>query len=281
MAGSFATFGKHETNDIRLPSGRSTAFTNHHFLFSLAPHSGELIVRDLSPRRLIIEVQNASAEETALYGLHGNNPRQRVIPRIKRPIFLTIGHNATFQLYWFPEVLLGDDIVVQQELLNVARRIAVGGMTMSSADPSQSDITVTSNRNYELRSMNTPLNLGVGTVRKYHTYRRLGSGAFGTVSKVVDLSSGELLAVKELKKGQKNDSWKASFKTEVETIARIKHVRLLHSPADQSDLTMQSLTLPNLCPIRDSASAATSISFSASIMAAWKGSCRSIIASVA
>jgi hypothetical protein len=63
--------------------------------------------------------------------------------------------------------------------------------------------------------------------------RRLGSGQFGEVYKVVDVDSGRLMAVKILKRPvdetrKELDRWKESvyyaLKREVETLARINHV---------------------------------------------------------
>jgi serine/threonine protein kinase len=117
---------------------------------------------------------------------------------------------------------------MQRQLFALAQVLAATGMTMTSADSRQSDLTPSPHARYELRSRHTP-SVGVGNIKPYHAYRKLGSGSFGTVSKVVDLSTGELLAMKELREGKNDDAWKKAFKDEVEIIAKITHVLLPQS----------------------------------------------------
>jgi len=95
-AGNLATFGRHDSNDIILPSVRTEKYNNHHFAFFLEPKSGELIIKDFSNRRTVIEVGHASPEDAVRYALHGTKPRQRVIPRMDREIYLTFGRLTKF-----------------------------------------------------------------------------------------------------------------------------------------------------------------------------------------
>jgi hypothetical protein len=133
-AGRLATFGRHKDNDVRLPSfprpppppsslghatgtvtvtgaaatlhandGRSYQnYRNDHCFFFLAA-SGELILRDLSPCLVHVEVENTTPDEMKLYALHGDprtGSRQRVIPRTSRTIHITIGTSTRFRLLW-------------------------------------------------------------------------------------------------------------------------------------------------------------------------------------
>ena len=116
IEGRLLSFGRHAANDIRLPSGpagdsRSANvngarsghsyqnYRNEHFFFFLAP-SGELILRDLSPCLTTIEIEHAKDDEARLYALHGKDPRQRVIPRTSRSVFIVFGTSTVFRLKW-------------------------------------------------------------------------------------------------------------------------------------------------------------------------------------
>jgi serine/threonine protein kinase len=64
-------------------------------------------------------------------------------------------------------------------------------------------------------------------------YKKLGQGAFGTVSKAVDMATGSLWAVKECRQPDgevMDEAWKTSFKHEVEKLARLRHVSLSLAP---------------------------------------------------
>lgn len=261
--GTLVTFGRHENNDVRLPSfphprrGRAASgetsalaasngfyqnYGDDHFFFFLA-ESGELILRDLSPPLVRIAVDNANPEETTLYALHGSperGPRQRVIPRTTRPIYITFGTNTCFKLKWFPDPVTKNEYS-QAYLAARARSLAVPGMNLT---PPLANLEPPGLHSMELRSHHTPSVASKSVPYKsIHKYQQLGSGGFGVVWKVVDLSSGELWAVKEInttmqvkrkeighakgydfaRKGV-IESVKASLIQEVENMATISHV---------------------------------------------------------
>jgi hypothetical protein len=66
-------------------------------------------------------------------------------------------------------------------------------------------------------------------LRQIPVYKQLGEGAFGTVSKAVDLATGKIWAVKECKKEDKTatEDWKVEFKHEVEKLAQLQHVSFI------------------------------------------------------
>jgi hypothetical protein len=254
-AGRLATFGRHEKSDIRLPSHPRTGATgnthtesaagkgrsyqnyrNDHCFFFLAK-SGELILRDLSPSLVHIEVENGTTEENELYALHGDpatGPRQRVIPRTRRRVYITIGASTHFELLWL-EDRVDTDPSTQSILAANARRLAVRGMTLTPPALSTSH-GPRALYSRELTSRHTPsVGQKPGPFKTCHRYQQLGSGGFGVVYKVVDLSSGELWAVKEINSerkigplGQTREITisvlRDSLIREVETMAKISHV---------------------------------------------------------
>ena len=162
-------------------------YRKQHFFFFLAP-SGELIHRDLNLRLTAVEVANASSGEAALYSQHGDNPRQPVIPRTSREVYITFGINTIFSLLWNPDLLGATPAVAQQNLALHARLLAATGMSLPAPDQESSEPSVS------------------------------------VYSEVVDLASGGLWAVKEIKTGARDDEWKAKFKREVEFAAPLRHV---------------------------------------------------------
>jgi hypothetical protein len=85
---------------------------------------------------------------------------------------------------------------------------------------------------FEKRSPNTPRvpkKFDGNPTRQIYIYKHLGSGAFGSVSKAVDLATGRLWAVKECLPStskDKGETWKVDFKREVEKLATLQHVRI-------------------------------------------------------
>jgi hypothetical protein len=251
-AGRLATFGRHKNNDVTLPShakpkqgkghGENAAaeqnlkassghayqnYRNHHCFFFLAK-SGELILRDLSPRLVHVEVENATPDEATLYALHGS-PRQRVIPRIDRHITIIIGTSTYFALEWANN-LVDPETAPQPSLASQARALAVPGTTPTPPGRCSRSHGSRGLHSRELHSSHTPsVASKAGPIKSCHKYQALGAGGFGTVYKVVDLSSGELWAVKEIdstkKIGSSNLSeLKVSLIQEVETMAKLSHV---------------------------------------------------------
>ncbi|KAJ2981003.1 hypothetical protein NUW58_g6795 [Xylaria curta] len=233
-AGQLVSIGRHEQNDIRLPtsapgshgtrrrtnSGRNYGgYRNHHCFFFLAL-SGELILRDLTHRLTAIEVPNLLGEEQKKYDLHGTNPRQRVIPRGYADIVITLGTSTHFLFRWgtyFHNKREGEQHHLEQEAHGLART----GMTLSIPH----EVQEKQFGKYDLRSRYTPsVSIAPHRYISCHKYEKLGEGGFGVVFKAVDLSSGELWAVKEIKPKAIDDRWKSAFKKEVEMMAPLRHV---------------------------------------------------------
>jgi hypothetical protein len=251
IPGRLLSFGRNERHDVRLPSdapvpgprspnanaGRGQRvrhygnYRNDHFFFFLAP-SGELILRDLSPCLTAIELEHSSTgAERALYALHGENPRQRVIPRTTKSIFITFGASTSFQLRWARgyqgEADMADS-VLQGELAGKALALHMSGMTLTA--PDDDTLVPPMHHSHELRSRYTPPGGSSlsGHSRSIHRYSVLGGGTFGEVSKVVDLNSGELWAVKEIKEDTGDDRWKQCFLTELEILKTLRHEHIVH-----------------------------------------------------
>ncbi|KAH6617149.1 kinase-like domain-containing protein [Chaetomium tenue] len=251
IPGRLLSFGRNEAHDIRLPSeppvpgarndnanggrrarshGNYGNYRNDHFFFFLAP-SGELILRDLSPCLAAIELENSTSTEGYLYALHGKNPRQRVIPRTTRAVFITFGSSTCFMLKWargYQNDADMTDFVVQGQLADKALALHMRGMTLTA--PDEDTLMPPMHHSRELRSRYTPSGGSSlsGHVRPIHKYSVLGSGTFGEVSKAVELSSGELWAVKEIKGDTKDDYWKQCFLAEVEILLTLRHDHIVH-----------------------------------------------------
>lgn len=213
--GYLATFGTHPDNDIVLPPDPSlldrhsnaracNTRTRHaenyhsfHFNFRLAD-SGELILRDLSPCLTTIEVSDASLEEADRYQLHGQSPRQRVIPRARRHVDVVFGRATVFALIWNPAMIEDNSTLAQGSLVQHARQLATTGVVFSGPDdpsiarpgpfePRRSDRVLRSRYNPSVQPQGF-----AKPAKSCHYYRKLGSGTYGVVWKVVDLASGEL-----------------------------------------------------------------------------------------
>lgn len=148
IQGRLASFGKHSDNDIRLPAQPypRERYLGFHLFFYLA-RSGELILRDLSPKRTRIEVENETVDSQLLYQLSGE-PRQRVIPKGQDlQIAIVFGFQTQFHLVWNPTVIAFTDLKSQ------AKMLLPSGLTPTSQEivPRDQD-----NRRYELRSSYAP-----------------------------------------------------------------------------------------------------------------------------
>jgi hypothetical protein len=215
-AGRLASFGLNRDNDVRLPKIQGQGYRNHHFYFYLVPETGELMLRDLTPRRTEIRLHNAAVEDQKHYGLCGE-PRVRVIPRDHSRLFsIVFGTDTNFEFEWRCDVGGAQDSIVR----TAARALAVPGMT-----PTRATSSLVQMRHHELRSRYTPTapsprahNIDV------HRYKVLGEGGFGVVSKAVDLRTGQLWAVKEIKLGTQSSPSRATFTKEVDTMFRLRHV---------------------------------------------------------
>lgn len=247
IQGCLLSFGRSSNNDIRLPSGPTGSATttqdrrvvqgggsyqnyrDHHFYFLLAP-SGELILRDLSPGLTRVDVEGASPKDESLYTLHGHgaSPRQRVIPRTERAQYVTFGTRTMFRLSWNPGYVpqvQSAACPIQDRLAAYARALRAGGgllLGIPEADGPGSAVHP-SHDNWSSRASRGS---GPGGYRPLFKYGPLAQGELGRVSKAVELASGELFAVKEIRGERKREDsrWKAILTREVEAITELLHV---------------------------------------------------------
>jgi hypothetical protein len=107
------------------------------------------------------------------------------------------------------------------DLVKRAADLAIPDMVLTSALPQ----ALAPEHQYTLRSLfSAPAATKSGTQKSIHRYGELGQGTYGVVYKAVDLSSGEIWAVKEFKPKARTAQWTASFRREVEIMARLQHV---------------------------------------------------------
>jgi serine/threonine protein kinase len=137
---------------------------------------------------------------------------------MKQDIYITIGASTHFQIKWSGTLFLNEKQHDPQAFLaKRARSLAVPSMPLTR---------LTYSRTQE------PLDFQGRAVKSCHKYSQLGTGSFGDVYKVVDLSNGELWAVKEIAPtGRGGDTssgaaekLRATLVREVETMAKISHV---------------------------------------------------------
>lgn len=213
------SFGRNSNHDVRLPSQPRPLrnYSNDQCYFYLAA-SGELILRELSPSSIQIVLPDATAEQQQVYSIQGNPP-QRVIPKDKTRRAITFEPtNAKFQFQWMIPL---QDNKTDADLAKHALDLAIAGMTVTRPVPQ----TFGPFHQYALRSQfSLPAASRSGSIKSIHRYRRLGEGTCGVVHKAVDLSSGEMWAVKEFKPKARTAEWTASFKREVETLSKLRHV---------------------------------------------------------
>ncbi|KAH7017023.1 kinase-like domain-containing protein [Ilyonectria destructans] len=220
------SFGRNGNHDVRLPSQprHLKNYYSDQCCFHLAT-SGELILRELSPSSIRITLPDAAKDQERVYSIQGTPP-QRVIPKdgaSRAILFQPTG--AEFMFQW--RIPLQDD-KTDVELAKHAVDLAIPGMTLTSAVPE----AFKPSHQYLLRSQfSAPAAVKSGTQKPIHKYRELGQGTYGVVHKAVDLSSGEIWAVKEFKPKPRTVEWTTSFKREVETLAKLRHdniVNLVH-----------------------------------------------------
>ncbi|KAK3896728.1 kinase-like domain-containing protein [Staphylotrichum tortipilum] len=221
-----------QTTDGHSSSSRSfLGYRNYHCYFFLA-ESGELILRDLTAST-VVELANASHEEARVYNLQGTNPRKLVIPKTERGIYIWFGKNARFRLAWNRRLLTRE---TQGFLTSHARLLKATGMSHTmpyDGDDDEDDGARFKAHIYRTRSRHAPLIPSPNPPKQFHRYEMLGQGSFGVVSWVVDLKTGMLWALKELKPGAPSDRWKESFKHEVEIMYRLRNDHIVYFDSHQ------------------------------------------------
>lgn len=218
------SFGADSAHDIRLPF-YTVYYCPDHFHFFLAS-SGELLLEDST--RGLTEVAseglNLISSSKSRHELRGYRS-QRVIPRTDRFTTITVGTVAVFTLHWiYGDVSNPDGFNFEQQcqLAIIARRIRP---SLISEDKIKVDVKPT--------PLPPHLPPPVSSFdRTMHRYRLLGKGSFGKVWKSVDIDTGELWAVKEVKYLWVNDRPEKynTFFQELGMLRRIQHVSLHPHP---------------------------------------------------
>jgi hypothetical protein len=167
-----------------------------------------------------VQIRYLDLEDQSCHKLQGK-PRQRVLRR-GHPMLLHIG-SAHFRIVWG----IRGDVAMERALEAAKTKLAdknfAQSLDLTVADDPYSSLPPTA---YELRSQYTP---SVGSQYQnlpkivHEKLEEKGGGGFGTVHKTVDLSTGELWAVKTC-----NDFISAKsrplLKREVEILASLTHV---------------------------------------------------------
>lgn len=171
--------------------------------------------------------------------LHGGPPhRQRVIPKTTADprIVIMVWSEAQFAFKW---PLIGKDEPQTSEKFSLrANSLAVPGATITDPAMPASEMARQFSRKaqYQLPSQYTPsVKSTTACDINFHRYHCMGEGSFGVVHKVVDLRTGDIWALKEIKiinnaphgsevERQRLHERAESLKKEVETIFLLKHV---------------------------------------------------------
>ncbi|ROW10028.1 hypothetical protein VPNG_06495 [Cytospora leucostoma] len=240
--GRLVSFGKAGCHDVILPSTHRVdnedqeGYRNDHCFFYLAEGSGELVLRDVSGKTGLFYPNLPDPPENP-YRLHGGPPhRQRVIPKGDARIDVMIGSKAQFRFQWPSNGKYGAQ--TSEKFLQRAKSLAVPGATITNPSVPASEVARQFSRKaqYQLPSQYTPsVKSTTACDITFHRYRCMGEGSFGVVHKVVDLRTGEIWALKEIKlinngpHGSEFERRRAheraeSLKKEVETIFPLKHV---------------------------------------------------------
>jgi hypothetical protein len=199
------TFGK-DLNTCDVCLGKSKHIFKTHCYIYVHPLSGEFILQDISgSKSTILEVIG----EEEKYKLQGD-PRRRVLPKGKASVIAFL--NAIFEIKWRSFELYPGKRFLSPESSFIRSTVE----RISLPPPS-----------YNTRVQRPKTRLGVQILKRIdHDPRRsLGEGGFGAVKLTVDLDSGRLLAVKQLKvdpKREKEEKEKA--KSEVQIISTLEHV---------------------------------------------------------
>ncbi|OAA64586.1 Protein kinase-like domain protein [Niveomyces insectorum RCEF 264] len=216
-------FGSHPTkSDVVLEE----EFASPQFYFTLTD-TGELMLHD-STRwpATTLEWTDSDGKIDDKYSLQGEL-RRRVIPRAPgQQVRIYVGQTVSFRFAW---ILSTNADKHRWELEKIALRQPDYGWQRGGVAVSLSSI--------EPRTPNTPVvpeRLKHKPAIQYHTYKSLGSGSFGSVSKVVDLATGDVFAVKVCRPPElvdADETWKENIRKEVEILGMIEHaniIRLCH-----------------------------------------------------
>jgi hypothetical protein len=189
--------------------------------------SGELLLEDATTGHHTYLTWFDDDGRQEKYFLQGD-PRRRVIPPVAgKKISIYFGRYAYFQFIWHGS-LDPSDLDSRKEALGLIAKATIipsKGMGLAVLRDPNLDPTA-----YESKTANTPsvpVEYDGQPLRQIHVYSKIGAGAFGVVSKAVDLATGSIWAVKECKNpghGAMGETWKVAFKREVEKLAKLSHV---------------------------------------------------------
>ncbi|KAK4221542.1 kinase-like domain-containing protein [Podospora fimiseda] len=168
----------------------------------------------------------------------GDKVRQRVIPRTRESILINFGaetSSAEFLLQWYEHLVGTSKPSTQSNLARQAHELAgmLQGMTIAGFRGSQ--VKAIEKEKPTLRSAYSPSTVKDRKMRPIHRYSKLGTGSSSTVWNAVDLSSGELFAVKEFRGSgntEKDEKIKHGLRNEVDMLKKLEEcdniTRLIH-----------------------------------------------------
>jgi hypothetical protein len=250
MPGRLLSIGSNaKSNDVILPEDGYAQFvflSCYSFIFELTVFrlqcslylvlTGELMLEDSSADHSTYIDWYDKYGRQEKYSLQGD-PRRRIIPQAGMDISIGIafGREVSFQFIWRQSGGADD---YKKKLAFIAQATVESNKDMTLTMPQHKNVDPAS---YEVRTQNTPnvpIQFDCKPLRQIHVYMTIGSGAFGNVSKAVELGTGDIWAVKECRNPKKKlvgDSCKAAFQQEVESLAKLSHVCFLSNccyPAD-------------------------------------------------
>ena len=128
---------------------------------------------------------------------------------------------ASFRLVWSHLALAEQQV----RFASSASLLKITGMTLTApSDETEPDYASRVRHGRSLRCHYTPATTSSAAPEKsFFKYEQIGTGSFAVVSRVVDLRTGELWALKEIKPGAYSDAYKAVFRHEVEIMDKVRH----------------------------------------------------------
>ena len=182
---------------------------------------------------ITVKGSKVSAERYRLQG----DPRRRVIPQAPfEEILIHFGKRAIFSFNWHQATSPPYRVaLIKAQLARIAQQNTRYNQEELLDVPHDPGLPATAYEEWSKRTPAVPKEWNGKPTRLLHYYEELGSGAFGTVYRAVDLATGSLWAVKECRRTDPKaiagvfadkEHWKLDLKKEVENLARVQHVRL-------------------------------------------------------
>ncbi|KAK2756232.1 hypothetical protein FQN54_005640 [Arachnomyces sp. PD_36] len=246
IPGQLISFGRDPArSDVILSERR---FSKTHCHLHVHRQSSEIVLRDTSARATTQLILEDSLKKYFLQGI----PRQRVLPRLQN-IGIRI-ENAEFEILWAKS---SDDESRAARIAFAAQKLpdelAATSFTVDT-QPETAHFT-------RVQTPQIPELLQRAGFLEHHKHMFLGAGSFAQVHQTVDLSSGDLFAVKTISfdpnKPLEEKRKKELYKREIELHSRISHSHIAefkHAQGWQAGLPLEifmpvySGTLTHLIP---------------------------------